>query len=151
MLRPPLAGRHALVTGGARGIGAAVTHSLLAHGARVTMLGRRELTLTEASKTFGQFQLFDYVQADVGDPGDVDRAFADVRERWGAVNILVNNAGHAESAPFSRTDRELWHRMMAVNLDGAFHCAQACVAHLRASGAGTIVRMRRAARRNRAN
>lgn len=141
VLRPPLAGRHALVTGGARGIGAAVTHSLLAHGARVTMLGRSELTLTEASKTFGQFQLLDYVQADVGDPGDVDRAFADARERWGAVNILVNNAGHAESAPFSRTDRELWHRMMAVNLDGAFHCVQAALPAMLDARWGRVVNL----------
>lgn len=135
----PLAGRHALVTGGTRGIGAAVTHALLAHGARVTMLGRSELTLAEAARTFGQFQLLDYVQADVEDPGNVSRAFTDARERWGAVDILVNNAGRAESAPFSKMDAELWHRMMAVNLDGAFYCLQAALPSMLEARWGRVV------------
>jgi NAD(P)-dependent dehydrogenase (short-subunit alcohol dehydrogenase family) len=123
----PLAGRHALVTGGARGIGAAVTRTLLHHGARVTMLGRNPDALGKASATFGSGQLLDYVRADVGDAGEVARAFASARERSGPVDILVNNAGQAASAPFRKTDPALWRKMMTVNLDGTYHCVQAAL------------------------
>lgn len=122
-----LAGRHALVTGGARGIGAAVTRTLLMHGARVTMLGRSAVSEPEMTATFGANRLLDHVQADVGDPEDVARAFASARARSGAIEILVNNAGQGESAPFHHTDPALWRRMMTVNLDGTYHCVRAAL------------------------
>lgn len=122
--RRALAGRHALVTGGARGIGAAVTRTLLVQGARVTMLGRSPSVPASLTATFGANQPLDYVQADVGDAEEVSRAFASARERSGAIDILVNNAGQGESAPFGRTDPALWRRMMNVNLDGTYHCVR---------------------------
>ena len=122
-----LAGRHALVTGGARGIGAAVTRTLLKHGARVTMLGRSAISERDMTATFGANRLLDHVQADVGDPEDVARAFDSVRARSGTIEILVNNAGQGESAPFHHTDSALWRRMMTVNLDGTYHCVRAAL------------------------
>lgn len=135
----PLAGKHALVTGGARGIGAAVTRTLLQHGACVTMLGRSALTPAHMSRAFGQAQALGYVQADVSDPGAVARAFASAREHAGDVDILINNAGHALSAPFRRTDRALWRRMMDVNLDGTFYCAQEALPHMLDAHWGRVV------------
>ena len=137
--RQALAGRHALVTGGARGIGAAVTRTLLLHGARVTMLGRSAVSERDMTATFGANRLLDHVQADVGDPEDVARAFASARARSGAIEILVNNAGQGESAPFHHTDPALWRRMMTVNLDGTYHCTRAALPSMLDAQWGRVV------------
>ena len=134
-----LAGKHAIVTGGARGIGAAVTRVLLDLGARVTMLGRSVIKSEEASKTFGEGQPLAYVQADVGDADEVTRAFESARERSGSVDILVNNAGQAASAPFRQTDAALWRTMMSVNLDGTYNCTRAAMPAMLEARWGRIV------------
>jgi len=135
----PLSGKHAVVTGGARGIGAAVTRALLDHGARVTMLGRSAIASTEVTATFGAGQALEYLQADVGDAGEVARAFESARGRSGAVHILVNNAGQGASAPFRQTDAALWRTMMRVNLDGTYHCTQAVLSSMVEARWGRIV------------
>jgi NAD(P)-dependent dehydrogenase (short-subunit alcohol dehydrogenase family) len=133
----PLAGRHALVTGGTRGIGAAITSSLLALGARVTMLGRSaEAPHSVLSAGGGEL---DYASADVADRAAVIQAFRAVRARSGRIHILINNAGQASSAPFLRTGVELWNQMLAVNLGGAFHCTQAALPDMLADGWGRII------------
>lgn len=132
-----LAGRHALVTGGGQGIGAAVARALAAEGARVTLLGRRLQPLQDVAATDpGRFQA---VAADVADATQVEAAFAAARERFGPVGILVNNAGQARSAPFLRTSAELWQRMLAVNLTGTLLCSQAALPDMLAAGWGRIV------------
>jgi len=134
-----LADRHAVVTGGARGIGAAVTRALLDHGARVTMLGRSAIARTEMITTFGAGQPLEYLQADVGNAGEVARAFESARGRSGTVDILVNNAGQGASAPFRLTDAALWRTMMRVNLDGTYHCTQAVLSSMVEARWGRIV------------
>jgi NAD(P)-dependent dehydrogenase (short-subunit alcohol dehydrogenase family) len=133
-----LAGKHAVVTGGARGIGAAITGALLAHGAQVTTLGR-----SAAGDREGVFPKDEgseaYLQADVSEAGTVAAAIAVARARFGPIHILVNNAGQARSAPFLKTDFDLWHSMMAVNVDGTFHCIQAVLADMLEEGWGRIV------------
>lgn len=114
-----LAGRHALVTGGTRGIGAAIARALAAAGARVTVTGRES----------GDIRM------DVADPASVRAAFA----LAGPVDILVNNAGQAGSAPFARTGEALWQRMLDVNLSGTFHCTQAALPAMLDAGWGRIV------------
>jgi NAD(P)-dependent dehydrogenase (short-subunit alcohol dehydrogenase family) len=86
-----LSGRHALVTGGSRGIGAAIARALSAAGARVTLLGRNADALDEAAITLERNAVT--VTADVTDPAQVERAFAEAREAAGEISILVNNAG----------------------------------------------------------
>jgi NAD(P)-dependent dehydrogenase (short-subunit alcohol dehydrogenase family) len=135
----PLAGRHALVTGGARGIGAAITRALLDQGARVTMVGRDRQTLDDATRAWAADGDVHGVQADVSDPAAVSGAFVDARARFGAVQILINNAGQAASAPMRTMDATLWRRMMAVNLDGTFYWTQAVVPEMIASNWGRIV------------
>ncbi len=126
-----LAGKHALVTGGARGIGAAIARALLGAGARVTISGRDTAALESAARELGVA----WVQMDVAQPDSVAAAFA----RVGPVDILVNNAGQAGSAPFAKTDAALWQRMLDVNLSGTFHCMQAALPGMLEARWGRIV------------
>ena len=135
--RLPLRERHALVTGAARGIGAAIARGLAADGALVTLLGRQAEPLQAlAAELAGAVQC---VVADVGEPAQVQAAFEKARERFGGVDILVNNAGQAGSAPFTKTSLELWQRMLQVNLTGSFLCTQAALPHMLEAGWGRIV------------
>ena len=134
-----LAERHALVTGGGRGIGAAIARGLLEHGARVTLLGRNVETLDAqiaALRASGDVQA---TAADVSDEEAVKAAFVAARARFGDVNILVNNAGIARSAPFAATGRGLWQTILDVNLTGTFLCCREAVPAMRAAGYGRIV------------
>ena len=132
-----LQGRHALVTGAARGIGAAIARVLATEGARVTLLGRRLDALEQLVRELpGETHA---VVADIRNAAQVQAAFAQARERFGPIAILVNNAGQAESAPFTKTSLELWQRMLAVNLTGSFLCAQAALPDMLAARHGRIV------------
>ena len=126
-----------MVTGGSRGIGAAIARTLTAHGARVTITGRDEKKLAHAAREFGA----EFVVCDVADPRAVARAFAQATKVSGRVDILVNNAGQAVSAPFLKTDADLWHRMLAVNLDGAFYFTQAALPAMIEAGWGRVVNL----------
>jgi NAD(P)-dependent dehydrogenase (short-subunit alcohol dehydrogenase family) len=130
-----LSGKHALVTGGSRGIGAAVASIFLSHGARVTILARSG-TESSAGEHSARSQV---VKADVSDAEDMRKAFDSARSKFGEVEILVNNAGQAVSAPYLKTDDKLWRRMMAVNLDGTFHCTQVALPAMLAAGWGRVV------------
>jgi NAD(P)-dependent dehydrogenase (short-subunit alcohol dehydrogenase family) len=133
-----LTGRHALVTGAARGIGAEIARTLAAEGAVLTLLGRdREALQRVADSLAGGGH--GVVAADVADPQAVQAAFAEARAARGAVAVLVNNAGAAESAPFLKTSFELWQRMLSVNLTGSFLCAQAALPDMLEAGWGRIV------------
>ncbi len=133
----PLAGRHALVTGASRGIGAAIARALASDGAAVTLLGRRPEALQDLAAELGPAH--GWVTADVADETAVQAAVKQARAARGAIAILVNNAGQAESAPFARTSSALWHRMLAINLTGTFHCTQAVLPDMLAARAGRIV------------
>jgi NAD(P)-dependent dehydrogenase (short-subunit alcohol dehydrogenase family) len=132
-----LTGQHALVTGAGQGIGAAIARMLSAEGASLTLLGRRRDPLEQVAGTLGTPATV--VTADVADAAAVERAFTTARAERGAIAILVNNAGQAESAPFRRTSGELWARMIAVNLTGTFHCTQEALSDLLTARAGRIV------------
>jgi NAD(P)-dependent dehydrogenase (short-subunit alcohol dehydrogenase family) len=132
-----LADRHALVTGGGRGIGAAIARMLVGEGARVTVLGRdgarlEALTAEAPERIHG-------VAADIADEAQVAAAFEAARRRFGPLAILVNNAGQAQSAPFARTSAALWQRMLAVNLTGTFLCSRAALPDMTSAGWGRIV------------
>ncbi|SPA25137.1 putative short-chain dehydrogenases/reductases (SDR) family protein [Cupriavidus taiwanensis] len=138
-----LAGRHALVTGGGRGIGAAIARRLLADGASVTLLGREAGTLQATVQVLREQAsagaIVAFVTADIADVDSVARAFAAATEHAGPVSMLVNNAGQAHSAPFMKTDAALWQRMLDVNLTGTFLCTQAALPAMLEAGWGRIV------------
>src|SRR5258708_9162464 len=126
---------HALVTGGARGIGREIAASLARAGATVTVLGRNRVALDEVvAAGLAHFA----VVADVADQAGVNAAIADVAARQ-PINILVANAGAAESAPFAKSDAALFRRMMDVNFFGVVHAMQAVLPSMKARGRGRIV------------
>jgi NAD(P)-dependent dehydrogenase (short-subunit alcohol dehydrogenase family) len=131
-----LQGRHAVITGGGTGIGAAIARTLGAEGACLTLVGRRRDRLEEVG--CGDFDAL-VAPADVTVREEVERAFAIAREAQGPIAILVNNAGASAGAPFARVTEALWRDMLAVNLDGVFHCCQAALPDLLAAEAGRIV------------
>lgn len=129
--------RHVLISGGGRGIGAAIATALAAHGARLTLLGRTAGPLQATAARLGGAAGF--VTADVTDPAAVGAAVAAARARAGDIDILVNNAGQAASAPFLKTDTALWNRMLEVNLSGVLHLTQAVLPAMIARRHGRIV------------
>lgn len=133
----PFAGRHAVITGAAQGIGAAIARALAAQGASLTLMGRRIGALEAlAAELPGGAAV---VAVDVSDEAVVLTAFAAARAAHGPVGILVNNAGQAESALFGKTSLALWQRMLAVNLTGTFLCTQQAMPDMLAAHAGRIV------------
>ncbi len=131
------ASRHALVTGGGSGIGASIAEALVAAGLRVTITGRRLDVLQALTARFpGQMQA---VVADVTDEAAIAQAFAQAKAGFGPVQVLVNNAGQAHSAPFLKTDVALWQQMLSVNLTGTFLCTQAALPDMLAAKWGRII------------
>ena len=135
-MTPALEGRHAMVTGGGRGIGLAIATALAAEGARVTLLGRDEARL---NKTAGTLPIAQAVLCDVTSEASVAAAFDKATEDFGPAALLVNNAGAAESAPLARTSLELFRRMLDVNLVGTFLCSRAALPDMLDAGFGRIV------------
>jgi NAD(P)-dependent dehydrogenase (short-subunit alcohol dehydrogenase family) len=130
-----LEGRHALVTGGGTGIGAAAATHLHAAGAKITVTGRRLEPLQDIAARVGATA----VQCDVTDRARIAAAFDEGRTANGPVEILVVNAGIAESAPFHKMTRDSWDRIIATNLTAAFDCVQAALPDLLASENGRLV------------
>jgi NAD(P)-dependent dehydrogenase (short-subunit alcohol dehydrogenase family) len=129
--------RHALVTGGGQGIGAAIAQALVARGMNVTLLGRR-LGVVQALADTDPAHLH-AVSADVADAAQVAAAVASAEARFGPIDVLVNNAGQAQTAPFLKMDLALWHQMLSVNLTGTLVCTQAVLPGMVARGWGRVV------------
>ena len=134
-------GRHALVTGAGSGIGAAVALALAQTGCRLTLCGRSHDRLqaqAEALRAQAPDVAVLIAPMDVGDAASVQSAVQQAQARFGPVNILVNNAGQAQSQPFAKTDAALWQQMLNVNLTGTYHCIQAALpGMLEAAASGT--------------
>jgi NAD(P)-dependent dehydrogenase (short-subunit alcohol dehydrogenase family) len=128
-------GKHALVTGGGTGIGAACAAVLKDKGARVTIVGRNAKRLATAAADMGVA----HRAADITDRDQVAGAFAAAAEENGVIDILVNNAGAAEAMLFAKMTDELWDRMLAVNLTGVCNCTKAVIGSMLEKGSGRIV------------
>ena len=115
-----LQGRHALITGGGTGIGASAATHLHAAGAKISLLGRRMEPLQRTASIVGGKA----ISCDVTDRDAIARSFDEAREENGPISFLIVNAGIGDSAPFGRTTRDAWDRIIATNLSAAFDCAQ---------------------------
>jgi 3-oxoacyl-[acyl-carrier protein] reductase len=133
-----LAGKVALVTGGARNIGRAICRALAAGGASVMVNARTSKAEAEATvKLIGSSS--DFCLADITNPADVKALVEATVERFGRLDILVNNAAVRMETPFERITLEEWRKVVSIVLDGAFLCTQACLPHLVKAGGGSVV------------
>ncbi|MBM6593177.1 SDR family NAD(P)-dependent oxidoreductase [Microvirga pudoricolor] len=135
-MRSDFQGRHALVTGGGRGIGRAIASSLKDAGARVTILGRDRAALDRAVSEGGAHR---GLTADVTDAASVRAAMSEAAASDGPIDFLIANAGAAVSAPFSRSGEDVFRRMIDVNFMGSVHAAQAALEPMTKRGFGRIV------------
>ena len=137
-----LADRTAFITGGGRGIGRAVALAFAREGARVFVVARTETEVervaTEVNAEFGNAA--GHAACDVADPRSVEAAFAAAREFFGTgIDVLVNNAGVADSSKFAETSDEFWRRHLDINLTGTFYCMRAALPSMVEHGWGRII------------
>jgi 2-hydroxycyclohexanecarboxyl-CoA dehydrogenase len=132
--------RVAIVTGGASGIGLAVSHRLAADGMAVAVFDRDADAAREAADKMGASGARALgVTVDVADRGQIEAGVARVREQFGPTTVLVNNAGIHAVDPFLKITPEKWHRLLEVNLTGTFNCCQAVVPGMIEESWGRIV------------
>lgn len=137
-----LDGRVVLVTGAGRGIGAAVSRTLAAAGARVALVARTGTDIDElAAEIDASGGHATALEADISDDATVERVFDEAEQRLGPLDVLVNNAGIPTRRPFEVADYPTadFDRILEVNLRGAFLCARAALRRMRERRAGTIV------------
>jgi NAD(P)-dependent dehydrogenase (short-subunit alcohol dehydrogenase family) len=126
-----LAGKLALVTGGSRGIGAAIARALAAAGARVVVCGRTKADLDAVAREIGGIAL----RLDLTDRAHTDEVIASI----GHVDVLVNNAGVAESAALDRTSDELWDRLLELDVTAPFRVTRALVPSMITAKWGRVI------------
>ena len=128
---------HALVTGGCRGIGAAISSALAAAGWRVTVTARDGAAAKRFAASLGAG--CHGVAMDVADEASVAAGMAEARAWGGPLRLLVNNAGQAGSAPLAKTDPALLEQLWRINVAGVFACCRAALPDLLAGGHGRII------------
>ena len=135
-----LDGKKAIVTGGGRGIGRAIAIAMAEEGCDIAVVSR---TRDEIERTANEVMMFGSqalaIQADVSDPLDVEYAVSETIKAFRRIDILVNNAGIAIFKPFLELTLDDWDKTMAVNLSGAFLCAQEAAKYMVAQKSGTII------------
>lgn len=127
--------RHALVTGGGSGIGAAIATALADQGAKLTLVGRDASRLTQTAEPLGAA----IQAADVTDREQIRAAISSAADKHGPIDLLVNNAGAAQSMPFAKMEDSHWDATLAVNLGGVYNCTRAVIAGMLESGGGRVV------------
>jgi NAD(P)-dependent dehydrogenase (short-subunit alcohol dehydrogenase family) len=126
-----LDGKHVLITGGGTGIGAAIARSLAEAGAAVSLVGRRLQPLQIMARSLPKAAA---IVADITKEADNEAMVRAAREAHGPIDILIANAGAAETAPAGKIDLALWQRMLDVNLTGAFLSVRATLPDLTRQG-----------------
>lgn len=144
--KPQLDGHVAIVTGGSRGIGLALTCGFVARGGRVVVSGRSRSDLDAVVSELGASVAV--VQGDVADPPVAEALIRTATERFGGVDSLINNAGVGTFANVADMAAEDWHRLIATNLTGVFLCSKAVIPALKQRGGGWIINISSLAGRN---
>lgn len=130
-------GKTIIVTGAGSGIGAATAQRFAGEGANVVLAGRRKAAIEAVAQSLDGARTLVH-PTDVADPKAVDALIAATVEKFGGIDVLVNNAGVATMGSFAKSPIEDWRKVMAVNVDGVFYCSRAALPHLLASK-GSIV------------
>lgn len=139
----------AVVTGGSRGIGLAITAALLEAGANVVICGTSQAHLDAARDELRtEEQRLETVRADVRKRADVDRMIKAAVSRFGGLDILINNAGVGTFANVADLSDADWQRMLDTNLTGVFYCCSAAIPALRKRGGGWIINISSLAGKN---
>lgn len=134
MITIDLSGKHAVVTGGSSGIGAACVQTLVRAGATVTVLARKKGHSPQDEAMYDN-PAIDFKPLDIADSAGVTRVFAEIAEARG-IDIAVLNAGTLAAGPVAETSDETWRHVMAVNLDGLFYTTRESVKHMMTQGRG---------------
>jgi NAD(P)-dependent dehydrogenase (short-subunit alcohol dehydrogenase family) len=140
--RADINGRVAVVTGGSRGIGLAVAEAFVGAGASVLITGRDRVQLEAASRRLGAARTgagVIAVQADVRQPAEAARAVDCAADRFGGLDVLVNNAGVGRFGDVADMTVDDWQDVIATNLSGVFYCSRAAIPHMRSRGGGWII------------
>ena len=140
-------GKVVAITGASRGIGAAAARAFAAAGAKVALLARSQREIDALAAEIGAEALA--MRCDVADWSSVEQAVATVVQRFGGLDVLVNNAGTIDPiARLSDADPTAWGQAIDVNLKGVFHGMRAAIPVMRAQGGGTIINVSSGAARN---
>ncbi len=137
-----LTGKCAVVTGGTRGIGYAIVRKMLREGAKVALCGSREGTVTEAvEKLRAEFPGADLIGLwpNLSSPDDVASEFNAVKERFGRIDILANNAGISQSTSFYEYTEDEFDKVLDINIKAVMICSQAAARIMKGQGGGAII------------
>ncbi|MEP7338432.1 MAG: SDR family oxidoreductase [Acidobacteriota bacterium] len=135
-----LEGKIALVTGASQGIGLGIAHGLAAEGASLVLTARNAERLNQNAETLVQTGTNVLaIPADVTDEAQVQEVFRQIRERFGRLDLLVNNAGIFDGGPVDELSVETWDRVMATNLRGPFLCTREAMRMMKAQRGGRII------------
>ena len=136
-----LDGKVALITGASRGLGHAIAKRFLEAGARIAITSRHDDEIEAAARDLGSENEVIALAMDVTDEAQVNDGVAQMIKTFGKVDVLVSNAGIQIVHPVEDFPFKDWKRLLAVHLDGAFLTTQACLPHMYAQGAGSIIYM----------
>jgi NAD(P)-dependent dehydrogenase (short-subunit alcohol dehydrogenase family) len=137
----PLKGQHALITGGSRGIGAAISNALAALGADISLIARDLKTLEiQSNHLKSEFGVNVFsTSTDITNEKEIESSFKKSEKINGAVDILINNAGIGKSMPFHKMDLDFWKTTLDLNLTGTFLCTKQVYENMRERGYGRII------------
>jgi len=137
-----LRGKIAVVTGGTRGIGFAIVKKYLENGAIVVLCGSRPETAEKAvAKLLAENPEWQVegISPNLSDYEEVKKAFAEVVQKYGRIDILANNAGTSASEPFTSYTPEMFAKTMELNVTGVFNCVRAVVEDMKEKGGGCVI------------
>ncbi len=132
-----MSGRVAIITGGATGLGLGMTKALIGFGCRVVMMGRREEVLKKVAEELGP--LADYFRLDVTDTEGIKNAVSYVRDKYGRIDVLINDAGIQFKSRAEDAGIDEFRKTLDVHLTGAFAMTQACLPTMEKQGKGSVI------------
>ena len=137
-----------IVTGSSKGIGFAIAKAFVSRGMQVVLTARKEDELREAAAALASEANVHTVRADVRNWPDADRLIKEAVQRFGGVDVLVNNAGVGKFAPVADLSLDDWQQVLETNLSGVFYCCRAAMPEMKRRGGGYIVNISSLAGKN---